>query len=41
MGNSTGNLQALAPKAKVTKGRRFSADVDAGTLKAWAAEIAR
>ena len=41
MGDSTANLQALAPKAKVTAGRRFSASVDADTLKAWAAEVAK
>ena len=38
MGDSTANLQALAPKAKVAAGRRFRASVDADTLKAWAAE---
>ncbi len=37
IGNSGANLQALAPNAKVTEGRRFSASVDADTLKAWAA----
>ena len=41
MGDSTANLQALAPKAKVTEGRRFSASADADTLKAWAAEVAK
>ena len=41
MGDSTANLQALAPKAKVTAGHRFSASVDADTLKAWAAEVAK
>ncbi len=41
MGDSTANLQALAPKAKVTAGRRFSASVDADALKAWAAEVAK
>ena len=41
MGDSTANLQALAPKAKVTAGRRFNASVDADTLKAWAAEVAK
>ena len=41
MGDSTANLQALAPKAKVTEGRRFSASVNADTLKAWAAETAK
>ena len=39
MGDSTANLQALAPKAKVTEGRRFRASVDADTLKAWAAAV--
>ena len=37
IGNSGANLQALAPNAKVTEGRRFAASVDADTLKAWAA----
>ncbi len=41
MGDSTANLQALAPKAKVAEGRRFSASADAGTLKNWAAEITK
>lgn len=41
MGDSTANLQALAPKAKVTEGRRFRASADAETLKAWAAEITK
>ena len=41
MGDSSANLQALAPKAKVIAGRRFSASADADTLKAWAAEITR
>ena len=36
MGDSSANLQKLAPKAKVVEGRRFSASVDADTLKAWA-----
>ena len=36
MGDSTANLQKLAPKAKVIEGRRFNASVDADTLKAWA-----
>ena len=39
MGDSTANLQALAPKAKVVEGRRFNVNVDAGTLKYWAAEF--
>ena len=41
MGDSSANLQALAPKAKVTAGRSFSASVDADALKAWAAEVAK
>ena len=41
MGDSTANLQALAPKAKVTEGRRFRASVDADTLKAWAAAVTK
>ena len=41
MGDSTANLQALAPKAKVTAGRRFNASVDADTLKAWVAEVTK
>ena len=39
MGDSTANLQALSPKAKVVEGRRFNVNVDAGTLKNWAAEF--
>ena len=41
MGDSTANLQALAPKAKVTEGRRFSASADANTLKDWAVTIVK
>lgn len=41
MGDSTANLQTLAPKAKVTEGRRFRASVDADTLKKWATEITK
>ena len=41
MGDSAANLQALAPKAKVAEGRRFRASVDAETLKAWAATVAK
>ena len=41
MGDSTANLQALAPKAKVTEGRRFRASVDADTLKDWAASVTK
>ena len=37
MGDSTANLQALAPKAKVVEGRRFSVNIDADTLRNWAA----
>ena len=37
MGDSTRNLQALAPKAKVVEGRRFRASASADDLKAWAA----
>ena len=41
MGDSSANLQALAPKAKVTEGRRFRASADADTLKAWAASVTK
>ena len=41
MGDSTANLQALAPKAKAVEGRRFSVSVDADTLKNWAAEFTK
>ena len=41
MGDSTANLQALAPKAKVVEGRRFSVNVDADTLRKWAAEFTK
>jgi len=41
MGDSTANLQALAPKAKVVEGRRFSTSVDADTLRKWAAEFTK
>ena len=41
MGDSTANLQALAPKAKVTEGRRFRASADADTLNAWASAVAK
>ena len=41
MGDSSANLQALAPKARVTEGRRFRASVDADTLKAWAAAVTK
>ena len=36
MGDSTANLQALAPEAKVAEGRRFRASVSEATLKSWA-----
>ena len=36
MGDSTANLQKLAPKAKVVEGRRFRGSVSAGDLEAWA-----
>jgi len=36
IGNSGRNLQALAPEAKVEKGERFSSNVAAGELSAWA-----
>ncbi len=38
IGDTGAHLQALAPEAKVTSGRRFSVSVDDDTLKAWAAE---
>ena len=41
MGDSTANLQALAPKARVVEGRRFSVNVDADTLEKWAAEFTK
>lgn len=36
IGNVRRNLQALAPDAKVAKGERFSSNVAAGELAAWA-----
>ena len=36
MGDSTANLQALAPGARVLEGRRFRASASAEDLKAWA-----
>ena len=39
MGDSTANLQALAPEAKVKEGRRFRASVSADDLKKWASEF--
>lgn len=41
MGDSSANLQALAPKARVTEGRRFRASVDADTLKEWASAVTK
>ena len=41
MGDSTANLQKLAPTAKVVEGRRFSVNVDAGTLRNWASEFTK
>ncbi|MBQ7651610.1 MAG: NAD(P)H-dependent oxidoreductase [Victivallales bacterium] len=41
MGDSSANLQELAPKAKVVEGRRFSTGADAETLKNWAAEFVK
>ena len=41
MGDSTKNLQALAPKAKVIEGKRFRASVSADDLKNWARETGR
>lgn len=39
MGDSTENLQALAPNSKVVEGRRFRASTSAETLKNWAESI--
>ena len=39
MGDSTANLQALAPDAKVVEGKRFPASVSAEDLKKWASEF--
>ena len=36
MGDSSANLQALAPAAKVAEGRRFRASASADELAAWA-----
>lgn len=38
MGNSGANMQALAPKAKVYKGKRFPSNVSEDELKKWSAE---
>jgi flavodoxin len=40
MGDSSDNLQALAPGAKVVEGRRFRGSVSAADLAAWAKETA-
>ena len=39
MGDSTKNIQSLAPKAKVVEGKRFRASVSADDLRKWAAGI--
>ena len=39
MGDSTANLQALAPDAKVVEGRRFRGSVSANDLAKWAKEV--
>ncbi|MBQ6248338.1 MAG: flavodoxin [Kiritimatiellae bacterium] len=39
MGDSTANLQKLAPKAKVVEGKRFRASVSADDLRKWATGI--
>lgn len=39
IGDSAENMQALAPKAKVINGKRFSATVSMQELKAWADEV--
>ena len=39
MGDSTKNLQALAPDAKVVEGRRFRGSVSADDLAAWAKQF--
>ena len=39
MGDSTANLQKLAPKAKVVEGRRFRASTAADDLAKWAKEV--
>ena len=39
MGDSTANLQKLAPKAKVVEGKRFRASVSADDLAAWAKQF--
>ena len=39
MGDSTANLQKLAPKSKVVEGKRFRASVSADDLRKWASEF--
>ena len=39
MGDSTANLQALAPNAKVVEGQRFRGSVSADDLAAWAKQF--
>ena len=39
MGDSTANLQALAPDAKVVEGKRFRGSVSADDLAAWAKQF--
>ncbi len=39
MGDSTKNLQSLAPKAKVVEGRRFRGSTSADDLKNWAKQF--
>ena len=41
MGDSSANLQALAPGAKVVEGRRFRGSVSAADLAAWAQDVCR
>ena len=41
MGDSSANLQALAPEAKVEEGRRFRASASAETLAGWASPFAK
>ena len=41
MGDSSANLQALAPGAKVVEGRRFRGSVSAEDLAAWAQDVCR
>ncbi len=39
MGDSTENMQALAPGARVERGRRFAANADGRELELWAANF--